>query len=266
MSRIAASWQRLRSAQRRALVLYLPVGFPERESALEVVPQLVAAGADMIELGVPFSDPLAEGVTIQAATQRALANGVTVRYCLDTVRQLRQRGVDVPLLLMGYLNPVMRYGVERFCADAANAGVDGLIFPDLPPEEGGALLAASQSNDLDLIQFLAPTSTPSRIAHVTEHASGFIYCVAVKGVTGARDELSPDLPGFLERVRERTKTPLAVGFGISRPEHAARVAQIADGVIVGSALLNVMQSGGDVIDFVRGMREAIDDVATAAGE
>ncbi len=258
MSRIQATWERLRAEKRRALILYLPVGFPERESMLELVPQLVAAGADMIELGVPFSDPVAEGTTIQAATQRALRNGVSVRYCLETVRLLRERGVDVPLLLMGYLNPMLRYGLVPFCVDAQRAGVDGLIFPDLPPEESDELLAASRAHGLELIQFLAPTSTEARIAHVTEHATGFIYCVAVKGVTGARDEVSAELPEFMARVRARTRTPLAVGFGISQPQHAYAVAQLADGIIVGSALVNVVDQAGDVTGFVRSLREAID--------
>lgn len=258
MSRIQAAWKQLAAEQRRALIVYLTVGFPQRESALEIVPQLIAAGADMVELGVPFSDPLAEGVTIQGATQQALKNSVTLKYCLETVRLLREHGVIVPLLLMGYLNPLLRYGIERFCADAQAAGVDGLILPDLPPEESVDLAAACRAHDLDLIMFLAPTSTESRIAHVAEHATGFIYCVSLKGVTGARAEVSPELPGFMARVRSRTHTPLAVGFGISRPEHAQQVAQIADGVIVGSKLIEVVGQGGDVAAFVRSLRDAID--------
>lgn len=260
MSRIEATWERLRSQGRRALILYLTVGFPRRESALEIVPELVAAGADMIELGVPFSDPLAEGVTIQGATQRALRNGVTVRYCMDTARHLRERGVEAPLLFMGYLNPMLRYGLTQFCTDSAAAGIDGLIFPDLPPEESQDLATACRAANLDLIQLLAPTSTETRIAHVAAHATGFIYCVSVKGVTGARAEVSAELPDFLQRARSRTATPIAVGFGISRPEHARQVAAIADGVIVGSALINVIDQGGDVVSFVQGLRQAIDAV------
>ena len=258
MSRIATTWEQLRAEGRKALILYIPIGFPERESALELVPQLVAAGADMIELGVPFSDPVAEGVTVQGATQRALRNGVSVRYCLETVQQLRERGVAVPLLLMGYLNPMLRYGQARFCADAHAAGVDGLIFPDLPPEESQSLNADCVANAIDLIQFLAPTSTPARIAHVTEHATGFIYGVAVMGVTGARDQVSAELPGFLEQARAKTRTPLAVGFGISRPEHARQIGQLADGVIVGSALIDAINRGDDVPAFVQGLRAALD--------
>lgn len=260
MSRIQATWETLAAQQRRALILYLTIGFPERESALEIVPQLVAAGADMIELGVPFSDPLADGATVQRATERALKNKVNVAYCLETVRLLRARGVQVPILLMGYLNPMLQYGIERFSAEAETAGVDGLIVPDLPPEESAELHSACRQHALDLIQFLSPTSTPERVAQVAEQASGFIYCVALTGVTGARSDLPPELPNFLARVRERTRTPLAVGFGISRPEHAQQVAQIADGVVVGSALLNLVEQGGDLATFVRSLREAIDAV------
>lgn len=262
MSRIKSTWDQLTAANRRALILYLTIGFPERESALELVPQLIEAGADIIELGVPFSDPIAEGVTVQRATQQALRNRVNTSYCLETVRTLRERGVEVPLLFMGYLNPVLQYGVERFCADAAAAGADGMILPDLPPEEAGELQAACRAHGLDLIMLLAPTSTEARIAHVVQHASGFIYCVSVTGVTGARAELPLELPNFLQRVRPRTHTPLAVGFGISRPEHAYKVAQIANGIIVGSALLNVIEQGGDVQAFVRGLREAIDQASS----
>lgn len=258
MSRITQTWQRLRAEERRALILYLTVGFPDRESALELVPQMVAAGADMVELGVPFSDPLAEGSTIQGATQRALQNGVTVSYCLETVRQLRAQGIEVPLLLMGYLNPLLRYGVERFCTDAAVAGVDGLILPDLPPEEAGEIDAACRTHGLDLIMFVAPTSTPERIAHVAEQARGFIYCVALKGVTGARAELPPELPEFVTRVRQQTSTPVAVGFGISQPEHAQRIGALADGVIIGSKLIDIAGHHGDVAGFVRSMRNALD--------
>jgi tryptophan synthase alpha chain len=265
MSRIHSTWEQLAATGRRALILYLTIGFPERESALELVPRLIAAGADMVELGVPFSDPLADGATVQRATERALKNGVNVPYCLATVRQLREQGVVVPLLFMGYLNPLLQYGLERFCADAQRAGLDGLIIPDLPAEESADLYAACCAHDLDLIQLLAPTSTDSRIAHVTAHASGFIYCVSLTGITGARTALPAELPAFLSRVRTQTQTPLAVGFGISQPEHARQVAQLADGVVVGSALLNAVEQAGDIEAFVRGLREAIDrDVPSAA--
>ena len=186
MSRIGGCFADLAQTGRRALIMYLTAGFPRRESTTELVPALIEAGADMIELGVPFSDPLADGPTVQRATQIALANGVSVRYCLHTVRQLRHSGVAVPLLLMGHYNPLLQYGLARFCADAAAAGVDGLIIPDLPPEESAELYAACRAHGLDLIFLLAPTSTEERIAHVAAQASGFVYCVSRPWPTGAR--------------------------------------------------------------------------------
>lgn len=263
MSRIGPTFESLRERERSALILYLTIGYPERESALEIVPRLIEAGADMIELGVPFSDPLADGATVQRATQRALENGVRSAYCLETVRLLRESGVVAPILFMGYYNPIVQYGVERYCAAAQEAGVDGLIVPDLPPEESHELHAACRAHDLDLIFLLAPTSTDQRIHDVAGLASGFIYCVSLTGITGARNDLPPELAGFLQRVRSATEIPLAVGFGISEPRHAQQVAAIADGVIVGSALLNIVERNLDadlagVVHFVEGLRNGMD--------
>ena len=270
MSRIGPTFEELRARGRRALILYLTIGYPARDSALELVPALVEAGADVIELGVPFSDPMADGATVQRATQRALQNGVNMPHCLETVRELRARGVQVPLLFMGYYNLVLQFGLERFCEEAGAAGLDGLIIVDLPPEEAGELHASCRSHGIDLIFLLAPTSTDSRIREVASLASGFIYCVSLTGITGARSELPPELPRFLARVRAATATPLAVGFGISEPRHAQRVAELADGVVVGSALLNVVESATDegtaeVRAFVAGLREGVDRGATTPG-
>jgi tryptophan synthase alpha chain len=244
--------------------MYLTTGYPERDSVLELVPALVEAGSDIVELGVPFSDPLADGATVQRATERALRNGIRPADCISTVRSLRGAGIDVPILLMGYYNPMLQYGLERFCADLASAGGDGLIVPDLPPEEAQPLHRACRANELDLIFLLAPTSTDQRIAEVAELASGFIYCVSLTGTTGERAELPPELPSFIERVRRATHTPLAVGFGISEPRHARQVAQVAEGVIVGSKLLSVVEQSADrgaeaVREFVRSLREGMDE-------
>jgi tryptophan synthase alpha chain len=263
VSHIGPTFEVLAHQGRRALIMYLTVGYPERESALELVPAIVEAGADMIELGIPFSDPLADGATVQRATQRALLNGVRTSHCLETVRTLRAAGVNAPILFMGYYNPILQYGLDRFCADSTAAGVDGLIVPDLPPEEAHELHVRSRNNGLDLIFMLAPTSTQERIEEVAELASGFIYCVSLTGITGARTEIPPELPRFLQRVRAVTDTPLAVGFGISEPRHAQQVAQLADGVIVGSALLNIVEASaeqgtGAVRSFVSGLRAAMD--------
>ena len=263
MSRIGVCFEELGQTSRRALIMYLTVGFPRRDSATELVPAIIEAGADMIELGVPFSDPLADGATVQRATQTALANGVNVTYCLQTVRELRDASVAAPVLLMGHYNPLLQYGLAQFCADAATVGVDGLIIPDLPPEESTELHAACRAQGLDLIFLLAPTSTEERIAHAAGQASGFIYCVSLMGTTGARAELPAELPQFLRRVRGATHLPLAVGFGIAEPRHAQQVAAVADGIIVGSALLTIVEQaaehGADAVrTFVAGLRAGVD--------
>lgn len=238
MNRIAQTFADLRTAGRCALMPFLTIGYPERESALQLAPALIAGGADLLELGMPFSDPLADGATIQRTTEIALRNDVDVAYCLATVRQLRDQGITVPLLLMGYFNPLFQYGSERFVREAAAAGADGFIIPDLPPEEAGEFHAACRQHAMDLIFLLAPTSTDERIKKVVALSSGFIYCVALRGVTGARSALAEDLGEFLARVRRYSDLPRAVGFGISRPEHVTQVAQIAEGAICASALLD----------------------------
>jgi tryptophan synthase alpha chain len=263
MSRIAATFQSLAAEHKVAIMPYLTVGFPERNSTIELVPALEAAGADLFELGVPFSDPLADGATIQRAGERALRNGINVPFCLETVAQLRARGVVAPLLLMGYCNPFLRYGAARLCHELAASGGDGLIVPDLPPSEAHALYTACQANALDLIFFVAPTSSDERIAQAARLGSGFLYCVALAGVTGARSDLAADLGAFLQRVRRHTDLPLVVGFGISRPEHVAEVARYAEGAIVGSALINTLdqlppdERVAGAAAFVRGLRVGV---------
>ena len=241
MSRIARTFANLRSAGRLALIPYFTVGYPDVATTVELAPALVAAGADLIELGVPFSDPLADGVTIQRASHAALEAGVTPRACLEVARRIRAR-VETPLIFMGYYNPILRYGPDAYCQDTASAGADGLIVPDLPPEEAGELRAAASRAGLDLIFLLAPTSTDERIRRVCREASGFVYCASLAGVTGARQNLAAGLSDFLGRIRRHTDLPLAVGFGISRPEHVAEVAKVADGAIVGSAVVDRLES------------------------
>ncbi len=237
MSRIAETFTRLRAEGRLALMPYLTVGFPAPESALELVPAMEAAGASLFELGVPFSDPLADGATIQRSTQVALANGITLAHCIANVARLRERGVVAPLLLMGYYNPLLRFGLERACRELAAAGGDGWIIPDLPPEEAAQLQATATAHGLDLIMFVAPTTPEARIAQIAARASGFIYVVSLTGVTGARQSLAANLADVLARVRRHSDLPLVVGFGISSPTHVAEVARLADGAIVGSALI-----------------------------
>ncbi len=241
MSRIAETFARLQREARVALMPYLMVGFPERDSTLELVPAMEAAGADLFELGIPFSDPLADGATIQRAAERALTNGVRLPVCLETLRQLRARGVQAPLLLMGYYNPLLRYGVAQACADLAAAGGDGWIVPDVPPEEAAELCQHAHSHALDVIFFVAPTTPDERLDHIVQHASGFLYCVSITGVTGSRQHISSGLEPLIRRVRARTALPLVVGFGISTAAHVAQVGAMADGAIVGSALLNHLE-------------------------
>lgn len=241
MSRIAATFARLRAEGRTGIVPFVTVGYPELDSALELVPALVRGGADMIELGIPFSDPLADGATIQHSSHQALLNGVTVAHCLKTASQIRAQ-TAVPLIFMGYYNPFLARGLDRFMAEAAAAGVDGLIVPDVPPVESDELRMACQRHGIDLIFMLAPTSTEEDILAVAERASGFIYCVSVVGVTGARGSLGSDLADFIARVRARTNLPLAIGFGVSRAEHVAQIGQLAEAAIVASALINRIDS------------------------
>ena len=260
MSRIGESMATLRAEGRLGLIAYLTVGYPDVESTLRLVPALAAGGADMVELGVPFSDPLADGATIQRASHHALGQGVTVAVCLDVVRRLRQEGLAIPLLLMGYYNPILAYGIEEFARDASDAGVDGLIVVDLPPEEALAVQTACAGRGLDLVYLLAPTSSDERITLVVAQASGFVYCVSLAGVTGARRDLSPRLAEFLARVRRHTSLPLAVGFGISRAEHVQAVARLgADAAVIGSAIIDLIDRAapGEQAEEVREYIEAL---------
>ncbi len=239
MDRIKNTFERTRAQGRIALMPYLAVGYPSVDMTLALAPALAEAGADMFELGVPYSDPQADGVTIQRATHAALMNGVTPRTCLDVAARIR-RAVDTPILLLTYYNPVARFGNAAFCHAAAEAGVDGLIVPDLPPEEADELRSAALDNGLCLVFLVAPTSTDERLETVASAASGFIYCVSLAGVTGAREHLATGLGDYLVRVRRHTDLPLVVGFGISRPEHVREVARYADGAIVASALIDLL--------------------------
>ena len=233
------------------------------ETTLETVPLLASSGCDLIELGIPFSDPLADGTTIQRASYHALKQGVTPELCLDTANKLKAK-VNVPMVFMTYFNPVFSYGLDVFCRDCAQSGISGLIIPDLPPEEGGELEKISSQHGLDLIYLLAPTSTDERIEIVTKRSHGFIYLVSITGVTGSRNRLPEELESFVAKVRQRSRLPLCVGFGISNPDEAKRVARVADGVIVGSRLIQLLEEKdgiSKVSSFIRGMREALNSAA-----
>ncbi|MGA2192143.1 MAG: tryptophan synthase subunit alpha [Nitrospirota bacterium] len=243
MSLISKKLEELRLRNEAALIPYIMAGDPDIETTAELVLEMEKAGADMIELGVPFSDPLADGPTIQRAAARALGRKVNVKKIFLLVRKLREN-TRIPVILMLYFNLVHKYGQERFVADAAAAGVDGLIIPDLPPEEASVLMKASAKSALDIIFLLAPTSSVDRIKLADTSSSGFIYYVSLTGVTGARASLDAGISQSLKRIRRYTKKPICVGFGISMPQQAREMAKVADGVIVGSAIVGLIEKAG----------------------
>ena len=228
---------------------YFPLGYPDLETSVDVIESLAKNGADLIEVGLSFSDPLADGPVIQQATQVALEKGITVKKSLEAVKELRSRGVTIPLILMGYYNPMLAYGLEKFIRDAKEAGADGFIIPDLPLEEAEEF--TSVAGDMPLIQMLAPTSPDTRMEAIARNAKGFIYLVSVTGVTGERREISNDLGDLIARVRSHTSAPVCVGFGIGTPEQAKQVGQLADGVIVGSACVKMIGSSQKPVETAK---------------
>lgn len=244
---------------------YFPLGYPDLDTSIDVIEALANNGADLIEVGLSFSDPLADGPVIQYATQIALEKGITVKKSLAAVAELRKRGVDIPLILMGYFNPMLAYGLEKFVRDAAEAGADGFIIPDLPMEESVEFMSALEKlggrvdggdvppsyRDHPLIQMLAPTTPPERMEMIARDAKGFIYLVSVTGVTGARTSISEGLGDLIARVREHTSAPVCVGFGIGTPEQAGEVGRMADGVIVGTACVRAIGGSENPIEAAR---------------
>jgi tryptophan synthase alpha chain len=257
MSRLSDMFARARAENRVAFMPFLTVGYPDLESSFALMREVVDAGADAIELGIPFSDPLADGPTIQKSSYKALQNGTAPADAIDIVARLRKAGVAVPLILMGYFNTFLALGEERVISDAARAGADGLIISDLPPEESDGVLGHCRKHGLDLIFLVAPTSDDARIDEVVRRASGFIYCVGVVGVTGGREALAEELPGFVGRLRARTDLPLAVGFGISKRAHIEALAGLADAAIVGSALIDVVESSPEA-ERVKRVRDYVE--------
>ncbi len=237
MSRIETAFQGTRARWQTALLPYLMVGYPSIGATSELLYAIVQAGADLVELGVPFSDPLADGATLQRANQSALEGGANLAMALSLVSSVRSH-VAVPLILMSYCNPILRMGITRFACEAGAAGVDGLIVPDLPLEESDEVRNACREAGMDLVGMVAPTSPASRIADIARAASGFVYCVTLKGVTGARSELSPSARPLVECVRSSTDLPAVVGFGVSSPQHVKEAGAFADGAVVASALLD----------------------------
>jgi len=250
LNRIEKRFQELRSRGDKALVCFLTCGDPDFGTTANLVGEIAACGADIVELGVPFSDPLADGPSIQAASFRALEHGATVRGVFDNLREIRLGGCEVPIVLMTYFNPVQKYGLERFATDAAGAGADGVIITDLPPEEAADWKPAAEKAGLATIFLLAPTSTKERIELAAKLGSGFVYCVSRTGVTGARNDMPAELEKLVKTIKAASPLPVVIGFGVSKPEHVSFVTRFADGAVVGSALVNVIADHIEADDLV----------------
>ena len=244
-TRIGRRFHALREQGRSGLVTFLTAGDPDPDTALEIFKGLPAAGADLIEIGVPFSDPMADGPAIQASSLRALKMGMTLSKTLDAVRAFREDDDETPIIFMGYYNPFYIYGVDRFLGDAKAAGVDGFIVVDLPPEEEGEFCLPTTAAGMNFIYLTAPTTTDERLPRVLQNASGFVYFVSITGVTGTRSANTDSVAGHVARIRNVTDLPVAVGFGIKTPEQAAKIAGIADAAVVGSALVNIIAENLD---------------------
>jgi len=265
-TRIARRFASLKSEGRAGLITYLSCGDPDAETFARILAGLPKAGADLIEVGVPFSDPMADGPAIQAAGLRALKAGMTLPKTLEIVRAFRRGDAETPIVLMGYYNPIYRYGAERFCADAKSAGVDGLITVDLPPEEDEELHAPARAAGIDLVSLTAPTSDDERLPVVLRRATGFVYHVSIAGITGTKSANVADVAKAVARIRRHTPLPVAVGFGIKTPEQAAEVARVADAAVVGTALVQRVAASLDEKNRARpGLVEAVlTDVAALA--
>ncbi|MGB4108194.1 MAG: tryptophan synthase subunit alpha [Alphaproteobacteria bacterium] len=246
MSRISQTFAALK---RPALITFITAGDPDAARSMEILKSLPGAGADIIELGMPFTDPMADGPVIQAAGLRALNAGATMQQTLKMVQQFRQENSTTPIVLMGYANPALQYGNDKFCVDAAKAGVDGLIIVDLPPEESEELESAAKKNGLDFIRLLTPTTKDDRIPTVVKNASGFLYYVSVTGITGAAKASPETIRPHIEQIRKHTKLPIAIGFGIKTPEDAKALSKIGDAVVVGSAIVNTIAGNQDTKDI-----------------
>jgi len=256
---LAQRFRAWRAQQHTALIPYITAGFPTPDATAPLLDALADAGADVIELGVPFSDPVADGPTIQRSSQRALEHGTTLRWTLEALRAFRTRR-DTPVVLFTYLNPVVGYGIERFIEQATQAGADGVLLTDLPAGGDDAIERALLDSPLALIRLVAPTTPRARLQRIAAEAQGFLYYVGRMGVTGARAELREETLQEVAALHDVTDMPVAVGFGISTPAHAARMATVADGVIVGSAIIDALEQGGidAVASLVRSMRAALD--------
>jgi len=249
MSRISNVFEKLKKKNEKALIPFITAGDPNPEATDKLLKCLVDNGADIIELGVPFSDPMADGPTIQAASQRALIHNFSMDKIFDHVKKVRSYS-DTPIILFGYYNPFLKYGIDKLCANAKDAGVDAFLIVDLPPEEALDLKKSADEHDIDMIFLLAPTSTDERIKLISDKASGFIYFVSVTGVTGARSTLANSLYDYIQHIKNFTDLPVGIGFGISSPEHVREVAEYSDAVIVGSAIIKIIEKNSNNSDLI----------------
>ncbi|MEI7713002.1 MAG: tryptophan synthase subunit alpha [Rhodospirillales bacterium] len=245
MGRIAARFAALKAQGRGALIPFVEAWDPDGPTSMALLRGMPGAGADLIEIGIPFTDPMADGPIIQAAARRALLAGVKLRFVLDMVREFRTEDADTPIILMGYLNPILSYGVRKFCEDAADAGVDGFIIVDLPTEESDLMLPHTNANGLDFIRLIAPTTDDARLPHVLNGSSGFVYYIGITGITGTRGASSADLAVAIPRVRKATDLPIAVGFGVRTPAQAGEASRVANAAVVASALIETMANNLD---------------------
>ncbi len=263
MNRVENRFRELKKKNQRALITYVTAGFPSLKYTQDLMEILEESGADIIELGVPFSDPIADGPTIQRASEGALKNGVSLKNVLELVKNMR-KGTDIPVVLMGYYNPFFAYGIEKFTEDAVKSGVDGLIVPDLPPEEAENLIKYARRQDIATIFLVAPTSTEGRMRVISECARGFLYYVSLTGVTGSRKVLPDGIEENVRRIKRLTELPVCVGFGVSMPEQAKMLSKFADGVVVGSAIIKIiLEKEGKretlvkISDFVKTLKKAM---------
>ncbi|KIC43681.1 tryptophan synthase subunit alpha [Ruegeria sp. ANG-S4] len=263
MTRIDAKFADLKAQGKKAFVAYIMAGDPDYETSLEVVKGLPGAGVDVIELGLPFTDPMADGPTIQAAGQRALDGGMTLQRTLDLARAFRETDDTTPIVLMGYYNPIYSRGVDAFLKDAKEAGIDGLIVVDLPPEEDAELCLPAQAAGLNFIRLATPTTDDTRLPRVLQNTSGFVYYVSITGITGAAEAQATDVGPEVSRIKAATELPVIVGFGINTPEKSRAIASVADGAVVGSAIVSQIAAGkpvSDVLDFVRTLSDGAHSV------
>ena len=261
-TRIGNCWSRLRSRNEKALIAFLMAGDPSISATIEIILALAQAGVDIVEIGIPFSEPIADGPVIQRSGERALRQGAYLPAILQMIRDIRRES-QIPLMLFSYLNPILRYGFERFAADAVSSGADGALITDLSVEEAAPYVSEMRKEGLDTVFLVAPTSTPERLKRVVELSTGFVYAIAQTGVTGAREQLSNSVEPLARRLRAATSLPIAAGFGISRPEHLRELAPLVDGVVVGSALVHCLEEHPEdpaphVAEFTRWLREGFE--------